>query len=216
MFASLLVLLAPMGFENCTLKRNKPLFSDPRLSINPTVCAHRSQVPRLLFIPLTEPTLKTLTQVRIVEGNWDEARLVPHVAGILIQEMFGLAVEYVRDGEDGTGANSSRMYDMLANDEADLALTLWPAKFLTTDRLAALSSSCPKSLSERCVATVGNQGYKGRSGWFVGSTATHGGMPNRSHTYKGIVCLSCVLWSSTIDCVELIWLRAAEFSVHKL
>jgi hypothetical protein len=103
--------------------------------------------------------------VRIVEGNWPEARLVPHVAGILIHEMFGLAIEYVSNEEDGTPA--SRMYDMLENDEADLALTLWPAKFLTTDRLAALSSSCPKSLSERCVATVGNQGYKARSGWFV-------------------------------------------------
>ena len=102
-----------------------------------------------------------------MEGNWDEARLVPHVAGILIHEMFGLSVEYVRDGENGTGTNSSRMYDMLANDEADLALTLWPAKFLKTDRLAALSASCEKSLSERCVATVGNQGYKARSGWFV-------------------------------------------------
>ena len=103
-----------------------------------------------------------------MEGNWDEARLVPHVAGILIQEMFGLTVEYVRDGVNGTGTNSSRMYDMLRNDEADLALTLWPAKFLKTDRQAALSaSSCEKSLSERCVATVGNQGYKARSGWFV-------------------------------------------------
>ena len=102
-----------------------------------------------------------------MEGNWDEARLVPHVAGILIHAMFGMAVEYVRDGENGTGTNASRMYDMLANDEADLALTLWPAKFLKTDRLAALSASCEKSLSERCVATVGNQGYKARSGWFV-------------------------------------------------
>ena len=102
-----------------------------------------------------------------MEGNWDEARLVPHVAGILIQEMFGLAVEYVRDGENGTGTNASRMYDMLANDKADLALTLWPAKFLTTNRLAALSKPCEKSESERCVATVGNQGYKARSGWFV-------------------------------------------------
>ena len=38
MISSLLVLLAPMGFENCALKRNKStLFSDPRLSINPKV-----------------------------------------------------------------------------------------------------------------------------------------------------------------------------------
>ena len=102
-----------------------------------------------------------------MEGNWDEARLVPHVAGILMREMFGLSVEYVRDGEDGTGTNSSRMYDLLADDMADLALTLWPAKFLNTDRSDALIKSCEKSLSERCVATVGNQGYKARSGWFV-------------------------------------------------
>ena len=161
---SLLVLLAPVGFEKCTLNRIKPLFFDPALSINPTVPI----VPksRLLTTPLTEPTL-TLTQVRIVEGNWPEASLVPHVAGILIHDMLGLAVEYVRDGEDGTGTNSSRMYDMLENDEADLALTLWPAKFLNTDRSDALSKQCQKSLTKRCVATVGNQGYKARSGWFV-------------------------------------------------
>ena len=153
-----------MGFEKCTLNRTKPLFFDPALSINPTVPI----VPksRLLTTPLTEPTL-TLTQVRIVEGNWPEASLVPHVAGILIHDMLGLAVQYVRDGENGTGTNSSRMYDMLENDEADLALTLWPAKFLNTDRSDALSKQCQKSLSKRCVATVGNQGYKARSGWFV-------------------------------------------------
>ena len=122
-----------------------------------------------------------------MEGNWDEARLVPHVAGILIQEMFGLAVEYVRDGMNGTGANSSRMYDMLKKDEADLALTLWPAKFLTTDRLAALSSSCPKSLSERCVATVGNQGYKARSGWFV--TASVSAVRGKEAEWSTVVSL---------------------------
>ena len=166
---SLLVLLAPMGFEKCTLNRTKPLFFDPALSINPTVPI----VPksRLLTTPLTEPTL-TLTQVRIVEGNWPEASLVPHVAGILIHDMLGLAVEYVRDGQNGTGTNSSRMYEMLENDEADLALTLWPAKFLNTDRSDALIKQCQKSLSTRCVATVGNQGYKARSGWFVSTNVS--------------------------------------------
>ena len=61
------------------------------------------------------------------------------------------------------------MYEMLMNDTADLALTLWPGKFFDTDRADALSASCPRSSTDRCITTVGNQGYKGRSGWFVPS-----------------------------------------------
>ena len=100
-----------------------------------------------------------------MEGNWNEARLVPHVAGILIEEVLGMNVEYALDG--GDGASASRMYDMLANDDADLALTLWPARFWNTNRSEALTRACPKSSTDRCMATVGNQGYMGRSGWFV-------------------------------------------------
>ena len=60
-----------------------------------------------------------------------------------------------------------RMYDMLAKDEADLALTLWPAKFFFTDRKEAISRICSRSSTNRCMTTVGNQGYQARSGWFV-------------------------------------------------
>ena len=100
-----------------------------------------------------------------MEGNWPEARLVPHVAGLLIRQVLGMTVEYALDG--GDGANASRMYDMLANDKADLALTLWPAKFWNASRSDALTKACPKSSTDRCMATVGNQGYRARSGWFV-------------------------------------------------
>ena len=87
--------------------------------------------------------------------------------------MLGMKVEYALDEENGpNGANASRMYDMLANDEADLALTLWPAKFFNTNRSAALSAPCNKSSTKYCVATVGNQGYKARSGWFVPTSAS--------------------------------------------
>ena len=103
-----------------------------------------------------------------MEGNWPEARLVPHVAGLLLRDVLGMKVKYALDEENGpNGANASRMYDMLANDEADLALTLWPAKFFNTNRSAALSTRCPGSSTKYCMATVGNQGYKARSGWFV-------------------------------------------------
>jgi len=137
---SLLVLLAPMGAEKCSLKRNVPLLFD--LNVSPTV--------------------------RILQGNWPEARLVPHVAGLLIREVLGMKVEYALDEENGpNGVNASRMYAMLANDEADLALTLWPAKFFNSDRAAALSTRCPGSSTKYCMAIVGNQGYMARSGWFV-------------------------------------------------
>ena len=115
--------------------------------------------------------------MRIVKGNWPEARLVPHVAGLLLREVLGMKVEYVRDrDEDGEikEANASRMYDMLAKDEADLALTLWPAKFFFTDRKDALDSPCPRSSTNRCMTTVGNQGYQARSGWFINLNAVEG------------------------------------------
>ena len=105
-------------------------------------------------------------QVRIVQGDWPESRLVPHVAGLLLREVLGYKVEYTPpDGEKG--ANASYMYAMLKNGKADLALTLWPAKFFNTDRAAALSTQCNQSSTRYCMATVGNQGYKARSGWFV-------------------------------------------------
>ena len=91
--------------------------------------------------------------------------MVPHVAGLVISEVLGMNVEYVLDG--GDGAYAWRMFEMLANEEADLALTLWPAKFWNTNRSAALSRMCNKSSTEHCMATVGNQGYRARSGWFV-------------------------------------------------
>ena len=43
------MLLAPMGLENCTLKRNKPLFSDPRLSVNPKVPIVRQSLDSYSF-----------------------------------------------------------------------------------------------------------------------------------------------------------------------
>ena len=104
--------------------------------------------------------------MRIVEGNWPEARLVPHVAGTLIRQVLGFTVEYALDGRDD-GANASRMYKMLADEEADLALTLWPAKFWNTNRSEALAKACHKSTTDRCMAIVGSQGYRARSGWFV-------------------------------------------------
>ena len=110
--------------------------------------------------------------MRIVKGNWPEARLLPHVAGLLLREVLGMKVEYVQDG--AKEANASRMYDMLAKDEADLALTLWPAKFFFTDRKKALDSKCSRSSTNLCMTTVGNQGYQARSGWFVNSDAVKG------------------------------------------
>jgi len=76
--------------------------------------------------------------------------------------MLGQTVEYV-------AADSSwRMYDMLATNEADLALTLWPAKYWNTNRSDALSKLCPRSSTGRCVSIVGVHGYRARcSGWFV-------------------------------------------------
>ncbi|MGB1604401.1 MAG: hypothetical protein ACPIOQ_67345, partial [Promethearchaeia archaeon] len=81
-----------------------------------------------------------------LQGNWPEARLVPHVAGILIRQVLGYTVEYELDG--GDGVNAARMYEMLANEDADLGLTLWPAKFWNTNRSTALSKACTNS----CVA----------------------------------------------------------------
>ena len=105
-----------------------------------------------------------------MQGNWPEARLVPHVAGLLIREVLGMKVEYALDGENG--ANASRMYAMLAKGEADLALTLWPAKFFDTNRSDALSTRCSESSTKHCISTVGNQGYRARSGWFVPTNVT--------------------------------------------
>ena len=87
--------------------------------------------------------------------------------------MLGMKVEYALDEENGpNGANASRMYAMLASGEADLALTLWPAKFWNTSRADAVGASCPKSSTKHCIATVGNQGYRARSGWFVPTNVT--------------------------------------------
>ena len=105
-----------------------------------------------------------------MQGNWPEARVVPHVAGILLRQVLGYNVEYTPDG--GDGADASRMYEMLANEEADLALTLWPAKFWNTNRSTALHKTCHKSTTNLCVATVGNQGYRARSGWFVSTNVS--------------------------------------------
>jgi len=84
--------------------------------------------------------------------------------------VLGYTVEYALDGAGG--ADASRMYDMLADEEADLALTLWPAKFWNSNRSAALSKGCTKSSTNLCVATVGNQGYRARSGWFVSTSVS--------------------------------------------
>lgn len=107
--------------------------------------------------------------MRVIKGNWPEARLVPHVAGLLLREVLGMKVEYVKDG--GKEVNASRMYDMLAKEEADLALTLWPAKFFYADRKEALDRMCSGSSTKRCMTIVGNQGYQARSGWFVNVNA---------------------------------------------
>ena len=96
--------------------------------------------------------------------------MVPHVAGTLIRQVLGFTVEYALDGRDG--ANASRMYEMLADEEADLALTLWPAKFWNTNRSEALTKACHKSTTDRCMAIVGSQGYRARSGWFVSTNVS--------------------------------------------
>ena len=81
--------------------------------------------------------------------------------------MFGQTVEYV------AADSSFRMYDMLKSNEADLALTLWPAKYWSTNRSVALSkSSCPRSSTGRCVSIAGVHGYRARSGWFVTASPT--------------------------------------------
>ena len=54
-----LVLLASIGAELCTLNINE------------------SRVSRLFT-----PALSVGSTIRIVQGNWPEARLVPHVAGV--------------------------------------------------------------------------------------------------------------------------------------
>ena len=130
-----------------------------------------------------DPTLSLGSTVRLVQGNWAEARLVPHVAGVLIRDKLGLNVEYVLNRvKNGTSScivpeddatpwpvneceevKSGRMYEMLANGEADLALTLWPAKFAHSERAKALNSECAKSSTSRCMSTVGNQGYQAPS-----------------------------------------------------
>ena len=101
-----------------------------------------------------------------MQGNWSEARLVPHVAGLIFERVFGQTVEYV------IADNVSSMYDMLGHEKADLALTLWPARYWGTMRSAALNTPCRKSSTKRCVSIVGNQGYQGRSGWFVTANPT--------------------------------------------
>ena len=84
-----------------------------------------------------------------------------------------MKVEYALDEENGpNGVNASRMYAMLASGEADLALTLWPAKFFDTNRSDALSTRCSESSTKHCISTVGNQGYRARSGWFVPTNVT--------------------------------------------
>ena len=75
--------------------------------------------------------------------------------------MFGQTVEYV------AADSSFEMYDMLTSNDADLALTLWPAKYWNTNRSVALSEPCPRSSTWRCVSIVGVHGYRARSGWFV-------------------------------------------------
>ena len=111
--------------------------------------------------------------IRIVYGNWAEARLVPHVAGLILEKVFGQTVEYV------LADTASSMYDMLASDgrngskQADLALTLWPANYWGTRRSAALNAVCRASSTARCVSIVGNHDYRGRSGWFITANTTH-------------------------------------------
>ena len=76
--------------------------------------------------------------------------MVPHVAGLLLRDMLGMKVEYALDEENGpNGVNASRMYTMLASGEADLALTLWPAKFWNTSRADAVGALCPKSSTKQ-------------------------------------------------------------------
>ena len=162
-----LLALTPLGAESCVPNLSVPqrILFDRALNVNPTVRIAPepySSIPN----PYNETPDLTPTQVRIVQSDWPEARLVPHVAGVLIREVLGMDVDYVIDRREG---GISRMYKMLMNDEADLALTLWPGQVFDTDRADALSASCPRSSTDRCITTVGNQGYKGRSGWFVPS-----------------------------------------------
>ena len=98
--------------------------------------------------------------------------MVPRVAGLILEKVFGQTVEYV------LADTASSMYDMLASNgsngskQADLALTLWPANYWGTSRSAALNAECRASSTGRCVKIVGNHDYRGRSGWFITANTT--------------------------------------------
>ena len=176
-----LVLLASMG---------APLLPLPLAPVETCVL----NVP--LNASLFRDALSVGSTIRIVQGNWAEARLVPHVAGLILKEIFGQTVEYV------LADTAWSMYDMLhydtlasnftaedvasyltaedlasngsnASKQADLALTLWPANYWGANRSAALNAKCAKSSTERCVSIVGNTGYRARSGWFITANTTN-------------------------------------------
>ena len=122
-----------------------------------------------------------------MQGNWAEARLVPHVAGRILEEMFGQTVEYVL-ADTAWSMYDMLHYDMLASNftaedlasygsnaskQADLALTLWPANYWGSNRSAALNAECNKSSTKRCVSIVGTTGYRARSGWFITANTTN-------------------------------------------
>ena len=115
-----------------------------------------------------------LSRVRIIEyaessdvASWEDARIVPHIAGLLIKEKLGYTnIEYIQ------ALNLSHMYMLIEEGAADLALTLWPAKYEDTLRAQAISARCPKASNGRCVDFIGRTGYKARSGWYLPANVT--------------------------------------------
>ena len=113
----------------------------------------------------------TRTKVRVVEYDpqatsmWLEARIVPRLAGILLRDRLGLD-EFI------PAQSAQQFYELVSAGIADIALTLWPAKFEGNVRMLARNRTCSRSDNGRCMSVVGKTGYKGRAGWYVPANVT--------------------------------------------
>ena len=130
------------------------------------VCLHDTYVyPGLRYFD-------THAKVRVVEYDpqatsmWLEARIVPRLAGILLRDRLGLDVEFI------PAQSAQQFYELVSAGIADIALTLWPAKFEGNVRMLARNRTCSRSDNGRCMSVVGKTGYKGRAGWYVPANVT--------------------------------------------
>ena len=105
--------------------------------------------------------LQSQTIVRIVEGTWAEASVVPRLAGIIFREILDYDIGFK------TVSGTPNMYKALADDEADVALVLWPANYEKTSKAAALAQTDPESETGLSMSIIGSSGYRARSGWYV-------------------------------------------------